>query len=139
MENETNPIIEILQNFSQNLNSSELNTVQNNDKNNFNISDILNIFSNNSNSAEKNNTFDISNILKIQKIVSAFNRDDERKNLLMTIKPFLRTTRQDNINKYITYLSVLTAFSSLNEKRGEDNEWRYFKYYFTNCDSITSS
>ena len=117
MENESNPLLDIIQSISQNLNQN-IDKNNNSSNNEFNIMDIINNLNieNNSNKVQ-NNSFDISNIMKMQKIISALKTEDPRKNLLMTIKPFLRTTRQSKIDEYITCLSVITAFSAINDKK----------------------
>lgn len=116
MENETNPILDILKNVTENL-SNNMNTQNTNDNSNINFMDFLNSIGNkNINSTNNNSSFDLSYILKMQKILSAFNTEDSRKNLLMNIKPFLRISRQNKIDEYVTYLSVITAISAFNKE-----------------------
>ncbi len=87
------------------------------------IADIINnlglnnLNQNQTQKQNQNNSFDLSNILKMQKIISSFNEEDPRKNLLSSIKPFLRKSRQGKIDEYITYLSVITAIGMFNEKK----------------------
>ena len=124
MENETNPLLEIIQNISQNLNNNNLNNISNNTLNNqtnnsndLNIFDLINNFSNTNIQTNQNNTFDLSSLIKIQKIISALNEEDPRKNLLTSIKPFLRKSRQNKIDEYITYLSIISAIGIFNDKK----------------------
>ncbi|MCX8075147.1 MAG: hypothetical protein N2749_06135 [Clostridia bacterium] len=83
------------------------------------------IFGNN-NSNQKNSepvsdspNIDINTIMKMQKIMSSMNRSDPRKNLLLSLKPFLRKSRQDKINEYITILSVTSALGIFGNKGGD--------------------
>lgn len=59
---------------------------------------------------------DISTIMKVQRIMSAFNKTDPRKNLLSSLKPFLRQTRQKNVDTYINIISILGALGSFSDK-----------------------
>ena len=120
MENETNPLLEIIQNISQNLNNTSNNITNNfsnetSNSSNFNILDLINNFTNMN--SQTNNSFDLSSLLKMQKIITALNEEDPRKNLLTSIKPFLRKSRQNKIDQYITYLSVISAIGIFNDKK----------------------
>ncbi|MBR1883490.1 MAG: hypothetical protein IJ809_00830 [Clostridia bacterium] len=130
MENETNALYDIIQSLSQNLstNTDNLKTeyVEQTNKNtsqDLNILDILNNLGITNSSSENtpkdtSNTFDISTIVKMQKLLSAFNSEDPRKNLLMGIKPFLRSSRQNKINEYIAYFSVISALGIFGNNKG---------------------
>ena len=50
---------------------------------------------------------------------SSFNQDDPKKSLLLSLKPFLRKTRQDKIGEYITMLTIAEAIGIFN-KKGSD-------------------
>lgn len=135
MENESNPLLDLIQNLSNSLNetnqvvhnsSSENAALDHNSNNsNFNIMDILGSLSNvqkNSNSSNNQiNNFDISNLIKMQNVITALSSEDKRKDLLITIKPFLRKSRQTKIDEYMAYLSVITALGALNGKKEEGN------------------
>lgn len=86
------------------------------DDKNFNISDILNNFNLSGLFGNNESGFDVNTIMKIQKIMSAMNKDDPRKNLLISLKPFLRKSRQEKINEYITYLSIGSALGIFDDK-----------------------
>lgn len=90
--------------------SNVLNNTQNNDNN----------YSNDEGNSESNSddSFDPQLFLKMQKIMSAMNGDNPKKNLLLSLKPFLRKTRQDKINEYITILNIISALDSF--KKGSD-------------------
>lgn len=98
----------------------EENTKENNSNNNFNISDILNNFDLSS-MFGNNSGFDINTMLKVQKILSSMNKDDPRKNLLISLKPFLRKSRQEKINEYLTYLTIGNALGIFDDKRSGDD------------------
>lgn len=111
---DTNPV-----NIDNPTNNS--NTVENK-SNNFDISSILNLLTNNntSSSAPTNMpNFDLSSLSKFQKMFSSFNQDDPKKSLLLSLKPFLRKTRQDKIGEYITMLTIADAIGIFN-KKGSD-------------------
>ncbi len=123
MENESNPLMDLIQNFinSSNTETADIHKNSNNNQNsNINIMDMLNNignFTQNSHINNKDSNFDISNMIKIQKIISALSAEDSRKDLLTTIKPFLRKSRQAKIDEYMAYLSVITAIGAFNDKK----------------------
>ena len=99
---------------------------------NVDISSILNLLNNNNNETKNNDAlnnnsgFDFGNIdpsifLKIQKILSTVNQNDPRKNLLLSLKPFLRKSRQDKLSEYITMLSIAKAIGIFNSKGSDNN------------------
>ena len=99
------------------------------DNNNFNLSDILNnfnlssLFGNNDSGSNGNSDsgFDVNSMMRIQKILSAMGKDDPRKNLLISLKPFLRKSRQEKINEYLTYLTIGSALGIFDDK-GSGND-----------------
>lgn len=111
--------IDNTQNDSQE-NSNNLNSILNN----LDISSILSNFSNNSNEKKENDNFsgfDPSFLFKIQRIMSSLTKDDPKKNLLISLKPFLRKSRQDKINEYISMLTILNAIEVFNDKGSDKN------------------
>lgn len=129
MDNESNPLIDIINaisnasqnNSDNNLNAQHVEQTNKNTNQDINILDIINSFGL-TNKAEENikpkeeNSFDLNSILKIQKIISAFSKEDPRKNLLAQLKPFLRESRKSKIDQYITYFSVITALGIFDSK-----------------------
>lgn len=112
------------ENITENINTNTSN-------NNFDISSIISMLSNNSNNSNNtNNTntennfgnIDINTILRLQNIFSSMNKNDPKKNLLLSLKPFLRKSRQDKINEYITMLSIGDALGIFNSRGGKENE-----------------
>lgn len=93
--------------------SSLLNTLNSNNSSSQNDSN------NNNNSEDNNNSFnsiDPSIFLKIQKIMSAINSNTPQKDLLISLKPFLRKSRQDKMGDYLTILSVISILESFKNK-----------------------
>lgn len=91
--------------------SSTINLNLNNDHSN-------NTENNNNNNNNNNSSFDPELFIKIQKIMSAMNGNNPKKNLLLSLKPFLRQTRQDKINEYINILNIISALDLF--KKGRD-------------------
>ena len=49
--------------------------------------------------------------------------NNPKKNLLLSLKPFLRKSRQDKLNEYITMLTLIDAFEAFSSKGSDDNVW----------------
>jgi len=92
--------------------SSLLNTLNKKDNGNENEK------TSNNNDASGFN-IDPSIFLKIQKIMSAMNSNTPQKDLLMSLKPFLRKSRQDKMSDYLTILSVISIIESFSNKGSE--------------------
>ena len=104
-----------------NLNLGEQKKETKQDNNNLNISDILSNFNLSSLFGNGDSGLDINTIMKVQKILSSLGKDDPRKNLLISLKPFLRKSRQDKISEYLTYLSIGSALGIFDDK-GSGND-----------------
>ncbi len=123
-EYNNNDLYDLIQNIQSKLNSDQSENQNTNVNQNIDFSSIISNLSgsNNSENTTNNGDFDMNTILKLQKIFSALNRNDPKKNLLLSLKPFLRKSRQDKINEYITLLSISDAlgiFSSRGENKDE--------------------
>lgn len=81
-----------------------------------NLSSLLNNLNSNSSNNTSNSSFDPNMMLKIQSIISRFNSSSAQKNLLLSLKPFLRKSRQDKMENYITILNVISVLESFKEK-----------------------
>ena len=108
-------------NLKENNTPTEIHTTNNttttNNETNFNLNDIINnLTSSTENKTNEESNFDINNILKFQKILSSFNSEDPRKKLLLSLKPFLRESRQNKINEYITYLTIIKTLGIFDNK-----------------------
>lgn len=126
---DTSEKINMNENISNNLNQSE-NIEQNSTVNkenidfssllsNIDISSILGMFNSNKNTTDDSfnfNNIDPNTLLKIQRIVSNFNKNDPKKDLLKSLKPFLRKSRQDKIGEYINILSLVNAIDIFGSK-----------------------
>lgn len=121
--------IEDEKNVEQTENIKEVSNSSNNTNttiNDFNLNDILSLL-NNSKDKNKNNNFNLSDIdptifSKIQKILLSLKKEDPKKDLLNSLKPFLRKSRQDKIGEYITILTLIKAFEAFNDKGSDENE-----------------
>ena len=92
-----NDIKDMVHIFTQNSNSS------NNTSNNFENS--------NNNNTENNINIDIDMILKAKKIIDAMScNNDPRKDLLLSLKPYLKDEKKEKIDKYIKFLNISKAF-----------------------------
>ena len=78
------------------------------------------------NSGNENADFNLGNLdpklfSKIQQIVISIGKKDPKKDLLISLKPFLRKSRQDKISEYITILTIIKAFEAFNDKGSDKN------------------
>ena len=91
---------------------------------NIDLGNLLNNFNNNNNnqindSNVNNFSFggiDPSLIMKFGSMFSSVNQSNPKRNLLLSLKPFLRKTRQDKLNEYITILTIVDAIGIFNSK-----------------------
>ena len=116
---------------------SKNNNINNNDSNsnsnsNFNTTNNINNNSNSSGNVNSNTTttnsqssntnnifgdFDINTMLKMQKIMNSINNDkqnDSRTNLLMSLKPYLKDSRKNKVDKYIQLMKMGKIFEIIN-------------------------
>lgn len=110
------------------------NNAENSDEATSNISSLLNTL-NSSNTSSQDNSQDHSKestdessnsnpfgstdpsiFLKIQQIMSALNSKSPQKDFLISLKPFLRKSRQDKMGDYLTILSVISVLESFKNK-----------------------
>ena len=57
---------------------------------------------------------DMDTMMRLGKIFTSMNKVDPRKNLLLSLKPFLRNDRQRNVDTYIFVLGILNVLDSFN-------------------------
>lgn len=128
---------EMIQNFSNMMNSNGLN---NNSQNNMNQNNNQNNNHNNNQNNSQNGSgdnsipnFDFSNIdmNTIMKISSAFgnmnnNKNDPRSNLLNSLKPYLRDNKKEKLDSYVNLLNMSKIAEVLKNtninKENNDNE-----------------
>lgn len=92
---------------------------------NFDISNIISLLgkiNNNENSGFNFDNLDPNLFSKISQIVVSLGKKDPKKDLLISLKPFLRKSRQDKIGEYITILTIIKAFEAFNDKGSDENE-----------------
>lgn len=98
-----------------------------------NVKDMFNNFmntasSNSSNNSNKTSTsdnvdfsnIDINTILKMQQIVKSINSEQSssRVNLLRSLKPYLKPSRQDKVEQYIQLFNMEKVFEMMNHDGG---------------------
>lgn len=112
----------LINSIQEKMNINESSQEEKDNNNSFDISSILNSFNqnkednSNSNNNDNNFTFDPSIILKMQKIIGSMNNNNPKKELLLSLKPFLRKSRQDKMNDYLTILNVISALEAFKNK-----------------------
>ncbi len=80
-----------------------------------NVKNILNNMTQNSNDSTPN--IDINTIFKIQNIMNSINNDKEnesRTNLLLSLKPYLKKSRQSKVDQYIQLMKMEKVFQAIN-------------------------
>ena len=120
-------------NNTQDTNANEINNFDfSKILNNINIGQILGMFGNSNNASDTNKhndsnsngfNIDTATILKLQRVLSKITDNNPKKNLLLSLKPFLRKSRQDKLNEYITMLTLIDAFEAFSSKGSDDNVW----------------
>lgn len=113
----------LINSIQEKMNNNESSQQEENNTNSFDMSSILNAFNANKEDANTTNNndntetgFDPSILLKMQKIMSTMNSNNPKKELLLSLKPFLRKSRQDKMNDYLTILNVITVLESFKNK-----------------------
>jgi len=53
--------------------------------------------------------------------MNTIGKDDPQKNLLLSLKPFLRKSRQDKIGEYMSMLTIAKAIEIFTSKGSDDN------------------
>lgn len=65
---------------------------------------------------------DFETILKIKSIMETLNKnDDPRSNLLYSLKPYLRESRQKKIDQYVNLLKITNLSGLFNFNKGDEN------------------
>ena len=110
---------EMIENFSNAMNSNKTYNEQNSYDNNDSF--------NNNQSNENNFNFDnidMATIMKLQTILNKMNdkKNDPRSNLLNSLKPYLRESRKENVDKYSNLLKIADLASLLNTENSDKKE-----------------
>lgn len=106
----------LIASIQEKLNTDKIEEEKNKSEDSNNLSSLLNNLNSNSSNNTSNSSFDPNMMLKIQSIISRFNSSSAQKNLLLSLKPFLRKSRQDKMENYITILNVISVLESFKEK-----------------------
>ena len=128
-------ISNIINNFKNILNTD---SSIDNDSSNFNITpDMINnltsVLKNNSssessadssdnNNSSSSNNIDFETILKIKSIMETLNKkNDPRSNLLYSLKPYLRESRQKKIDQYVNLFKITEVSNLFKNEKGAKN------------------
>ncbi len=93
-----------------------------------NLKDIINNFNNSNNSSSNssntdNNSFDIDvdTLLKIKQVMDSINsqKPNPRTNLLLSLKPYLKESRQKKVDQYIKLFNMEKVFETFNSLGGD--------------------
>lgn len=98
---------EMIQNISSMMNT----TTTNNNNNTENSNNNVNSSSGNNNSSNNNNfdfsNIDVNTIMKMKSVMEKLNdNNDPRKNLLSSLKPYLRDSKKEKLDQYANLLNV---------------------------------
>lgn len=85
-------------------------------------SSFNNTESKNSNQSENSNSsLDFETIMKIKSMMDMLNKkDDPRSNLLYSLKPYLRKSRQDKLDQYANLFKITQVANIFNLKKGDN-------------------
>ena len=113
MDNDMSDVINKLKNALDGKQASDLSSL---------FSSINQKDTNNSNSSSSGSDFNIdpSTILKMQEIMKAMNsnQSNSRSNLLRSLKPYLKPSRQEKVDQYIQLFNMEKVFEMLNNTGG---------------------
>ena len=103
-----NDISEIMKKLSNMLNNSSNNS-SNSSSNNASVSQNV--------EEQDFNNMDINTIMKMQKIIKTMNSEshNSRSNLLRSLKPYLKPSRQEKVEQYIQLLNMENVFKLIND------------------------
>ena len=93
------------------------------------ISNLANILANHSKATEtkseetqNSNSIDAKTILKIKSIMENLNKnDDPRTNLLYSLKPYLRQSRQKKVDEYVNLFKIAEITNLFKNEKGDVN------------------
>ena len=120
---------EMIENFSKimsNSNSNKNDESTNNTSNTQNSNNSQNTYNSSKNSSSNNfdfNNIDMNTILKMKSVMEKMNNsNDPRSNLLYSLKPYLRETKQEKLDQYVNLLKVSQIAEVLkNDKKDDKN------------------
>ena len=114
-----NDISNIIKNVSQMINDGNIPDE---------IKNIVgNLKSDNSSSVNNSATLDFETILKMKSIFEKMNStEDPRANLLRSLKPYLKNSRQSKVDQYIQLFNMTKVMDILKPNGGESTRWYPF-------------
>ena len=111
-------------NQKSNLQSENNNTSNNNSSNSDNYKNSTAIFNNlfeNKNTSSSTSNLDFDTILKMKSILEKINnKNNPRNNLLYSLKPYLRESRQKKLDQYVNLLSISEITSLFKKEKGDE-------------------
>lgn len=111
-------------NQKSNLQSENNNTSNNNSSNSDNYKNSTAIFNNlfeNKNTSYSTSNLDFDTILKMKSILEKINnKNNPRNNLLYSLKPYLRESRQKKLDQYVNLLSISEITSLFKKEKGDE-------------------
>lgn len=124
-----NNLMDMIKNSNANSNPSS-NPNQEESSNTINPSDLLSSFISNSNSNSDSNSnsntsdnassIDLETIMKIKSIIETLNtKNDPRSNLLYSLKPYLRKSKQSKLDQYANLLKITQMTDLFKNEKGE--------------------
>ena len=103
-------------NFSNNTNNNK-----NSDNLKTDTSAMFNSLFGNKNTDSSTNTIDIATILKMKSIFEKINnKDNPRNKLLYSLKPYLRESRQKQLDQYVNLLSISEITDLFKKEKGDE-------------------
>ncbi len=119
--NITPDMINNLVNMLKNNENSENNATSNeNSSTSINPEDILSKFSQSKDDSNNSSSLDFDTILKIKSIMEALNnKNDPRSNLLYSLKPYLRKSKQAKLDQYVNIMKISQVTNLFKNEKGE--------------------
>lgn len=116
---------EMINNLMDMIKNSGTTTNTEENSNTINPNDLLSSFvsnsdSNSNTSENSSSTIDLETIMKIKSIMEALNtKNDPRSNLLYSLKPYLRKSKQNKLDQYANLLKITQVTDLFKNEKGE--------------------
>lgn len=121
-----NSMENIMNQINEMLNSNDIPDDLKNMVNNLKHSSSSNTSSNDHSSSSNSSApdIDINTMLKMKQIIDSMNanKDDPRTNLLLSLKPYLKESRQKKVEQYVKLFGIEKAFEAFNILGGENKK-----------------
>lgn len=125
-----NNFMDMLKNNNSNSENKD-NVLKNTDSSDYsipsdsvNLGDMLSHLSSNSsnNTSSNNNSIDFETIMKIKNIMETLNsKNDPSANLLYSLKPYLRKSKQAKLDQYANLLKISQVSNLFKNEKGDNN------------------